>query len=65
MLRCFSTKLSTEFVNYTQNSVDNFLYMHSYRLKTGSNTISEFDFGMDFDENCSYRDRRSLAKVNN
>ena len=31
----------------------------------GSITIFEFDFGMDFDENCSYRDRRSLTKVNN
>ena len=31
----------------------------------GSITIFEFDFGMDFDENCSYRDRHRLAKVNN
>ena len=31
----------------------------------GSITIFEFDFGMDFDENCPYRDRRSLTKVDN
>ena len=32
-------------------------------IEKGRYTIFEFDFGMDLDENCSYRDRRSLEKV--
>ena len=34
-------------------------------IKRDGYTIFEFDFGMDFDDDCSTRDRQSLAKVNN
>ena len=40
------------------------LYQKMLIEKRDRYTIFEFDFGMDFDEHCSNRGRRSLTKVN-